>query len=325
MVSGTSGHALYYNSTNFANVLQGGTIQVTAGTSTGTGVTAFHILSDVSRTNSAAARTDSNNLTVNGNYNAGQVDNSDNADTTIQLGAFNSANFGNLDIAEVLLYSKTLTRADTNNIIYYINGRYGTTVGVHNEAINLGLDGDSITAGLIGAPPFAMLTANHEAVFATDFGSQGAFMLDLKNQAATVVDPSFLPNVNNILSVFAGTNDIVLGGRTGAQVYADFQTYCAARHAVGWKVVAIDMLPRSVGSESDRTTLNADLDGDTCADAHVRTTCNTPMWAAGANTNATWYNADTIHPNTNGHSIIATCLQTAIESIPTVAYVPRSH
>lgn len=316
MVSGTSGHAFYFNNTTTPNVFVGGTIELVSTTSVATGVTGVHILEDVVRTNSHAAQTESSNLYTLGNYNTGQQDNNSNSDANLQLCAFNSANFNNGDIAEAFIANKILKQSDYNNIISYENGRYGTSVATSTVAKQLVFDGDSITAGLVGTPPFAHLVANNFGWFSTNLGSQGANMTDLTSQAATLVDPLFIAGAANVDVVFAGTNDIALSSSSAASVYASYQTYCAARHAVGWKVVVIDMLPRGAGSEAARTTLNADFDADTCADAHVKTTCNTSMWAAGANTNTTWYAADQIHPNTNGHSIIAGCLETAISSIP---------
>jgi lysophospholipase L1-like esterase len=321
LVSGATSHALFYNSTDTVKVSEGGTTQLTSTTPTGVGVVAVDILGVYNSSNTTAAHAEAFNLTVNGNYNTGIADTSVNAsDTALQICAFNSTNFGQVDILAVYLASGLLNLTNTNAATSYVNSKYGTTIAKFGTARQHIVFADSMGVGFLGQPPFAMIAPNDQHAFAVNLGSQGAYMLDLKNSSASAVNPLLIsaPTLGqSFITILAGGNDLVLGGRTAAQVYADFQTLCSNLHAANSNTLVgiIDMPPRSAGSEAARTTLNGDYDADTCADYHVKTTCNVAMWAAGANTNSLWYANDNLHPNANGHSIIAGCLEAAIAGL----------
>jgi hypothetical protein len=326
LVSGATSHGLLYNSGNNVIAFEG-ISQLTSTTATGIGTTAFHILGVANRSNTTVAHTEAFNLTVNGNYNTGIADTSVNAsDTALQLCAFNGANFAQVDILAVYLAQGLFNLANTNATIGYVNGKYATTAKKFGTVNQLIVDYDSFGAGFEGQPPFAMLTANKENIFTVNLGSQGAYVSDLVSQAATVADPFYDSTLaNNFYLVGSCSNDLVLGGHTGAACLADLHTYCLARKALGpnVKVGVIAMAPRSAGSEGARTTVNTGEVSDTCFDFKVMTTCNTPMWAASANTDPTWFATPTnIHWNANGHSIAAACLETAMEAWMTAAVTP---
>lgn len=79
----------------------------------------------------------------------------------------------------------------------------------------------------------------------------------LPTTTANLVDP-FVDNTErvgeNILVVWAGTNDVYTGSGGGsvsaATAHASLQTYCLARRTAGWKVIVITCIPRTTGSQT---------------------------------------------------------------------------
>lgn len=124
------------------------------------------------------------------------------------------------------------------------------SVTAQPSAVYIAFEGDSITdpntGRIVGTQMYPYLSATHfvTPITYTIFATNGAQISNLVSRESTV-NASFVAGKTNILSVFAGTNDLALGGRTPAQVIADTKSYCLAMKAVHpWKIVVYAMLPR---------------------------------------------------------------------------------
>lgn len=131
----------------------------------------------------------------------------------------------------------------------------------------------------------------------------------LTTDAITRIDPFLAQTGTKWLVIFAGTNDIFGGGKTGAQTAALLQTYVADRIAAGWSanhIIVCTMLPRG-GSDTARDALNADIRSNAVSVGYLVAdlAANATIGVANANTNLTYYAADQIHPIDAGHTIIA--------------------
>jgi lysophospholipase L1-like esterase len=123
---------------------------------------------------------------------------------------------------------------------------------------------------------------------------------------------------NDVWLVQGGTNDIIIGGRTAAQIYADHQTIWAAARATGSTVVAHTITPSGLFSGAQET---------------IRTDANTLIRAGGAfydalsdvaadprlddPLDATYYNqgGDMTHPTVAGYAAWAEVAEAAIEPL----------
>jgi lysophospholipase L1-like esterase len=133
------------------------------------------------------------------------------------------------------------------------------------QCLNLVAVGDSITVGFGATNPHPANISTALSTISSNQGVNGAGWNydfgggNLTARAATAVDPTLGGCNSPFLILFAGTNDIVLGGSTGAQTYAYFQTYITARLSAGWlpqEIIVATMLPRSDASETQRTNYN---------------------------------------------------------------------
>lgn len=155
--------------------------------------------------------------------------------------------------------------------------------------------------------------------------------------AAANVDPFYnASHPANVVVLWGGTNDLANGSSppTPASVVANMRTFGAARHAVGWKVVILDILPRTADNaafETNRQAVRAELLGDftvatadpniwlpgpgvTYADVFVDL-AGTTIGQPGANVTGP-YDADHIHLVSGGYEFVAAYVARAIRLIP---------
>ena len=127
-----------------------------------------------------------------------------------------------------------------------------------------------------------------------------------------------------VLAVQAGTNDAALGHSDSA-VVSDYWTYCDARRAAGWKVVAFTLTDRTdttaIGNQAAFDTKRASINTSiragwaSHADALVDLAADARLGANGAANNATYFNADHVHYTAATYSsIIEPLVQAAAES-----------
>jgi hypothetical protein len=92
-----------------------------------------------------------------------------------------------------------------------------------------------------------------------------------------------------------------------------------ARRAAGWKVVILTILPRTqtgcpANMETYRTSVNTSIRNNwaTFANALADVGADATIGVAGASNNATYYDADKVHPIAAGHLIIKGLVNMAV-------------
>jgi lysophospholipase L1-like esterase len=175
--------------------------------------------------------------------------------------------------------------------------------------------GDSITGGYLASTSYPTLIEASVGSHAFNEGRSGAGWNDLGALAATEVDKKNSRGGRNdyckdpFLILFAGTNDIFNGGKTGPQTYALFQNFISARLSAGWrpnKIVVVTMLPRSRARENERSAYNAGLVSGAAIYGYklARVDLDPNIGCSGCETNRTFY-VDGVHPNDTGQQVLA--------------------
>lgn len=144
-------------------------------------------------------------------------------------------------------------------------------------------------------------------------GSSVGNILSMVTTAATTVDPFFVAGVSNYVVIWGCTNDIALASQTPAQCYTNMTTYIAARHAAGWKVIAVPPLSRT-GFDNLEADLRLLVMANTAgADAVVQLPYS--IASLGAFRNSLLFVSGGIHPTMLGNSIIKDAISAAINSL----------
>jgi lysophospholipase L1-like esterase len=190
-------------------------------------------------------------------------------------------------------------------------------------------EGDSLTTGngiaLASTYPVQMsrLFTDNRMVSIINWGKSGDKISDITTEASAEVDPCFDSRKgNNVLVVWCGLNSLFKGEAgdfTAATSYGLYVTYCQARQAQGFKVVACTITPTTgasvpAGYETQRLLFNTSVRtnyktfagalADIGADSHLQDSTNT-----------TYFDADLIHLTAAGYAIVAAIVQPAVASI----------
>lgn len=141
-------------------------------------------------------------------------------------------------------------------------------------------------------------------------GISGQTTPEMTTDATTTVFPmikTFL--TKNIHFVWELTNDMVATSSNATTCYNNLVAHCQALRASQSDAIIIvaTCLPRTTITEVNRITLNGLVNGN--ADGawnYISDVASDPnMGQAGQNTDLTYYDADTIHPNTTGYNLLA--------------------
>jgi lysophospholipase L1-like esterase len=208
------------------------------------------------------------------------------------------------------------------------------TTGIHIDSITatsvmatpniLVADGDSITAGLVANTlpwPTQVGTIIGGTWTISNRAVPSQTLADMESDASIEIDGLFGHEYTRaILVCFAGTNDIygnVDADDTAATTLSRLSTYCTARNAVGWDLVVVTMLPRTVttGSlpavqqthfNSRRAAFNTSVRANylTYADRLADVALNTTIGEDGDQSDTTYYQ-DGVHPTNAGAAILA--------------------
>lgn len=182
-------------------------------------------------------------------------------------------------------------------------------------------DGDSITEGM-GATGGDNYPRQMEALLTHpariyNCGLSGDTLAGRDRNYAHLIAPLFGPRAGrNVLSIFAGTNDLALGA-SAASLAAHLRSYCARARATGFEVIVATTLPRpDLGPAQQRElhTHNAFVrqewrsfcDGvaDMEADPDLASRAADPA-----------YFADGLHPTSLGYAHIAQIMAAAVNSL----------
>jgi hypothetical protein len=122
-----------------------------------------------------------------------------------------------------------------------------------------------------------------------------------------------------VVFLHKGTNDMSLGGRTPAQVYADMQTYCGVIRSNGGLVIVSTLLPKTgygLSNSAAFDTLNSDVRANwaSFADGFVDYAAHPIMGASGAASDLSLY-LDGLHPTIYGNSLLASAAAPEINRV----------
>jgi lysophospholipase L1-like esterase len=238
-------------------------------------------------------------------------------------------------IYRVIFYNRALTPAE----VAQNDGAVNTWVGYKGVARGqytpqtapdtLVCIGDSITLG-VGATPAcstSMMTSLNDTFQIFNLGMSGEFLSNM-----VIAAPKFASAINpngkiNVTWIFAGTNDMCVPSNTLTPAQTLQQMMALARYmrSQGTKVMVFPMLSRTGNYQS--TTCDALHDQynalltqnwPSFADAFVYGMLNDPnLTGDGAYANATYFQADGIHPTTAGQQLIAGYAQAEINGLLT--------
>ena len=197
---------------------------------------------------------------------------------------------------------------------------YSQTLGVLSAAAyTVVWDGDSISYGLYAAlnqGPVQQSLFQNARVY--NVAEASKTLATLTTDAPTWVDPLKSGAGKDYLVIFAGTNDIYLAGKTGAQTYTQLVTYCTARRSAGWnKIIVVTMLPRGgTTMETYRQDYNSAIRAGFAAgtlpcDAVADVGSDPTIGQAGQQANTTYF-FDAIHPTKAGDTIVASYTSPAV-------------
>lgn len=209
--------------------------------------------------------------------------------------------------------------------------RYYAALGgatLPTSQVHLAFHGDSLTAGNgstdAGTKAYhvVMIAALTTVPTSTAIGVGGTQISNMLTPALTDIDRQRDANRRNVLFMWFGSNDLAVGGRSTAQVIADYQTYGLARQAAGWQSLIFTLLPRSTGGtdvnfEVNRQTVNTSIRANYAAWGYagvVDVGADATIGAPGASANGTYY-TDGTHMTDAGYAIAATIARTALAAI----------
>lgn len=124
---------------------------------------------------------------------------------------------------------------------------------------------------------------------------------------------------SGIVFLFLGTNDLTLGSRTAAQIYADIQTMCGNIRANGGEVIVTTILPNNIWNTTQQTTRN-DLNTlirtnwASFADGLADFAADPTMGPQSAAADLSLY-PDGLHPSPLGHSYLAPIAAAAVQAL----------
>ena len=166
-------------------------------------------------------------------------------------------------------------------------------------------DWDSITQGVCpsgcsGLVPYTNKLTLGGTWTIQNNGSAGIYQKDMAANAPVSVDPLYRPNaVRNLVIIWGGINDMFSGGSSASQTLAYISQEAKARKAVGWKVIVVSMTPRNNSTgNANKNAFNPLLASNwsSFADGYADIAADPNLGADSAFNNATYFNADLIHP-----------------------------
>jgi lysophospholipase L1-like esterase len=147
----------------------------------------------------------------------------------------------------------------------------------------------------------------------------GITLAELLPLAPKTIDPLYAASRSRNILVLGGTNDLGAGASVD-EAFARMVIFCQARRRIGFKVVALTILPNSVPLsggrtyENERQHYNANIRTELAsyADALADVSADPTIGAAGAQLNREYYQSDGTHPTARAYAIVARIVKAAI-------------
>jgi lysophospholipase L1-like esterase len=182
--------------------------------------------------------------------------------------------------------------------------------------------GNSLTAGVGASAPEMAYPAQTMRLLGAmtpwqNLGHPGESTPQMSAEASTLVDPQFDAALPPLVVMWEGTNDL-FAGTSGPDAYQHIADYCAGRRAVGFRVMALTVLPMLNGTVADlsdrRNEANALLRANWTefADAIVDVGADSAL-QDGAD--STVFLEDQVHLTDTGYAVVATDVAHAIGAL----------
>lgn len=221
------------------------------------------------------------------------------------------------DIAEILIYKRTLSGAEMLQVENYLKTKYGVVSPTNPQIVFVG---DSLTSGVgsTGGQTYPKQTVDLLSTTTTyDYTNLGVMAWTVTNMTDSAPSGSdghyndLRPN--NLLAFWGGTNDIFYGA-DATTAYNRIVSYAQGRKTLGYKVIVTTMLPRGADVEGSRTSLNSLLRANwsTFADALSDPASDSRIGDAGDFSDTTYY-SDGVHMTNAGYAIVASFMKHQIE------------
>jgi lysophospholipase L1-like esterase len=208
---------------------------------------------------------------------------------------------GAMDLAVAIGYARALSTTEITNALAALYREFQIYPQVRDELL---IVGDSITSGTFQSMNLnyarrviPLLARPMNVVVDGRFGDSIADMdTNFATYYANIENPLA---ANNVMTIFAGTNDIN-SGQTGAATWAHLQSFAGKARAAGWKVALSTMLPRSgltVPAQAEWAAYNALIRAGwpAVADALIDPQADDAIGPFAAASNVALY-ADGTHP-----------------------------
>lgn len=230
-------------------------------------------------------------------------------------------------IYEVMLYDNAISSASVDNLIEYTRNKYGK----EDPTKRIVFKGSSTTKGNASSGLCTNFIHRLEPYYPDaeffSYGVGGTDQADFDSTAPLDVDAAYLPGYDNVLVLQSGSNDIYVDNVSAASLLAQVKNYCLQRRSLGYRIVLWTVLPR--GATNSAANLVREAYNDlvraeplgTWWDA-VADVAALPELQDGAQASTTYYNADTIHLNDAGHSLVTPVVEAAVSSCFTPSYAP---
>ena len=223
-------------------------------------------------------------------------------------------------------YSDVFTYTYTSSATMYICANVGNSkrltycsgIGLSNYTGGSGIgrqldtliicDGNSLTAQ--GYPLILNgLLASTSSVI--QYGVGGQTTTQMASDVSAQIDVLYKTGRKNILIAWEVGNDIFVGG-TAYDAYIRYANYCNARRAIGWHVIAVTCPPRTNVNDDTLQVANSYLLANytSFADEILDTRSDSRL----ATITATYWDADNVHLNATGYTVLANLLKTKIEN-----------
>lgn len=180
-------------------------------------------------------------------------------------------------------------------------------------------DGDSLTYGFNSETtqnyPYRLGQILNTQLEIRQIGTPGITAATLATNYPTAAAPFFNSSLkNNVLIIWAGTNDLQTGA-TPAAAYTSLSSYISQAQATGWKVITLTMLPR-ITVETNRLAFNILVLGNVAgADAVVDITTDPRIGDPNAPLNKTYYPDDDVHIGGPGMDILIGIVAPAVNAL----------
>jgi len=148
------------------------------------------------------------------------------------------------------------------------------------------------------------------------YASSGAQMATIIARYATILTRKTTNILSkNFLVIWVGINDLYMGGKTGAQIWADMSPYIQTAVADGFIPVVLTILPKTglPDIESERDALNVLIKTEMPVGGYY---VDLDLIAELADpSNTTYYHADGLHLNAAGYQLVAPAVVAKIISV----------